>query len=56
MTPEQIEAAAESDPDNRPLSPEDLARMKRTPRIKIIQRALKIGQEDIADRTKAPRR
>jgi putative transcriptional regulator len=43
MTRKQIEAAAEADPDNRPLSPADLARMKRTPQIKIIRRALGIS-------------
>jgi putative transcriptional regulator len=54
MTPKQIEAAAESDPDNRPLSSADLARMKRTPRVKIIRRALGISQEDFASRYHIP--
>ena len=35
-----IEAAARVDPDARPLTPDDLIRMKRTPRGKIIRRAL----------------
>jgi putative transcriptional regulator len=54
MTPKQIEAAAESDPDNRPLSSADLARMKRTPQVKIIRRALGISQEDFAGRYHIP--
>ncbi|MEX2616489.1 MAG: helix-turn-helix domain-containing protein [Alphaproteobacteria bacterium] len=36
------------DPDNRPLSDNDLARMKRTPRAKIIRRALKLSQQEFA--------
>jgi putative transcriptional regulator len=45
MTPEEIEAAANSDLDNRPLSPADHGRMKRTPQVKVIRRALGISQE-----------
>ena len=37
-----------SDPDNRPLSDNDLARMKKTPRAKIIRRALKLSQQEFA--------
>jgi len=48
MTPRQVEAAARRDPDNRPLSSADLARMKRTPQVKIIRRALGLNQEDFA--------
>ena len=54
MTQKQIEAAANSDPDNRPLSRADLARMKRTPQVKIIRRALGISQEDFASRYHIP--
>jgi putative transcriptional regulator len=54
MMPKQVEAAAQSDPDNRPLSSADLARMKRTPQVKIIRRALGISQEDFADRYHIP--
>jgi putative transcriptional regulator len=39
MTPAGIEAAARSDPDAQPLTPDDLKRMKRTPRAKMIRRA-----------------
>jgi putative transcriptional regulator len=54
MTPKQVEAAANRDPDNRPLSPADLARMKRTPQVKIIRRALGLSQEDFAARYHIP--
>src|SRR6185503_11971914 len=48
------EAAAKADPDNRPLSAADLGRMKRTPQVKIIRRALGISQEDFAARYHIP--
>ena len=54
MTQRQIEAAAKSDPDNRPLSATDLGRMKRTPQVKVIRRALGISQEDFAARYQIP--
>ncbi len=54
MTPEQRHAAAMSDPDAQPLSPEDFARMKRTPRVKIIRRALGLSQEEFAARFHIP--
>jgi len=43
-TDEQILAAALADPDAQPLTPERLARMKQTPRLKIIRRALGLTQ------------
>jgi putative transcriptional regulator len=54
MTQRQIEAAAKADRDNRPLSAVDLGRMKRTPQVKIIRRALGISQEDFAARFHIP--
>ena len=54
MTPEQIESAAHSDPDNRPLTPADFARMKRTPQVKIIRRALGLSQDEFAARYHIP--
>jgi putative transcriptional regulator len=54
MTQKQIEAAAKADRDNRPLSSADLVRMKRTPQVKIIRRALGISQEDFAARYHIP--
>jgi putative transcriptional regulator len=54
MSEEEIHAAALSDPDAQPLSPEDFKRMKRTPRAKIIRRALKLSQEEFAARFRIP--
>jgi putative transcriptional regulator len=54
MTQKQIETAAGSDRDNRPLSTADLVRMNRTPQVKIIRRALGISQEDFASRYHIP--
>jgi putative transcriptional regulator len=54
MTPEQIHAAALADPDAQPLTPERLKRMVRTPRLKIIRRALGLTQEEFAARFQIP--
>jgi putative transcriptional regulator len=54
MTEEEIEAAALSDPDAQPLTKEDFARMKRTPQVKIIRRALRLTQEEFALRYRIP--
>jgi len=48
MTEAEKHAAALSDSDNRPLTEDDMKRMKRTPRAKIIRRALGLSQEDFA--------
>jgi putative transcriptional regulator len=53
-TAREKHAAALSDPDNRPLAEEDMKRMKRTPRAKIIPRALGLNQEDFAARYHIP--
>jgi len=45
MTPRAIERAALADPDAHPLTPADLKRMKRTPQIKIIRRALGLTKQ-----------
>ena len=54
MTEAKKHAAALSDPDNRPLTEEDMKRMKRTPRAKIIRRALGLSQEEFAARYRIP--
>ena len=53
-TDEQIHAAALADPDAQPLTPERLARMRQTPRLKIIRRALGLTQEEFATRFQIP--
>ena len=47
-------AAALADPDARPLTPADLGRMRRTPQIKIIRRALGLSQEEFSERFHIP--
>jgi putative transcriptional regulator len=54
MTDEDIHAAALADPDARPLTPERLAHMKRTPQVKVIRRALGLSQEEFAARFQIP--
>jgi putative transcriptional regulator len=54
MTEAEKHAAAVSDPDNRPLTEADMKRMKRTPRAKVIRRALGLSQEDFAARYRIP--
>jgi putative transcriptional regulator len=54
MSVAQRHAAALSDPDARPLAPDDFKRMKRTPRVKIIRRALALSQEEFSVRFHIP--
>ena len=54
LTDAQIVAAAESDPDALPLSEAKLKNMKRTPQVKTIRRALKLSQEEFAERFRIP--
>ena len=54
MTPDAIERAALADRDAQPLSPRDLKRMKQTPRVKMIRRALELTQEEFAARYRIP--
>ena len=54
MTDEEIHAAALADPDAQPLTPERMVRMKRTPQVKVIRRALDLSQEEFSERFKIP--
>jgi len=54
MTQEEIEAAANADPDARPFTPEELARARRVPRVKTLRRALGLTQEEFAVRYRIP--
>jgi putative transcriptional regulator len=54
MTEAERHAAALSDPDAQPLTPEDFKRMKRTPQVRIIRRALGLSQEAFAARYHIP--
>jgi putative transcriptional regulator len=54
MSDDEVLAAVLSDPDAQPLTPADFKRMKRTPRAKIIRRALGLTQEEFAARFQIP--
>ena len=55
MTEAERHTAAVSDPDARPLTPpEGMKRMPRTPRVRVIRRALKLSQEEFAMRFHIP--
>ena len=54
MTDEERHAAAMSDPDAQPWTPEQWARAKKTPRVKIIRRVLGLSQEEFAARFAIP--
>ena len=54
MTEAQRHQAALNDPDAQPLTDDDLTRMKRTPQVKIIRRALGLSQEEFAARYHIP--
>jgi putative transcriptional regulator len=54
MTPEESHAAALDDPDAQPLTEEDFARMKRTPQVKIMRRALGLSQEEFSAKFHIP--
>ncbi|MGA3258293.1 MAG: helix-turn-helix domain-containing protein [Bryobacteraceae bacterium] len=54
MTSEAVERSARGDRDAQPLTDADLKRMRRTPRAKIIRRALDLTQEEFAARYHIP--
>jgi putative transcriptional regulator len=54
LTDEPVHAAALRDPDARPLTDEDVARMRRVPRVRTLRRALGLTQEAFAARYQIP--
>ncbi len=54
MTEEEVEAAALSDPDNPPLTDEELGRFKPVPNLKVIRRQLHMTQEQFAESFSLP--
>lgn len=48
MTDEEVLEAALSDPDAQPLSPEDLAKMRRVSRVKVLRQRLGMTQVEFA--------
>jgi putative transcriptional regulator len=49
MTDEDIHAAALADPDNPPLTPEELAQFQRVPNLKAIRERLHLTQRQFAE-------
>jgi putative transcriptional regulator len=49
MTDEEVVAAALSDPDAQPLTPDQLARMRRVPRVKLLRQRLGMTQVEFAE-------
>jgi putative transcriptional regulator len=54
MSQAQRHAAATCDSNGKPLTPADFKRMKRTPQVKLIRRALGLTQEEFAGRFHIP--
>jgi len=54
MTEAEVAAAAASDPDARPMTPEELSSARRVPRAKTLRRALGLTQEEFAVRYHIP--
>jgi putative transcriptional regulator len=54
MTDEEVFAAALSDPDAHPLTPEQLSTARRVARTKTLRRALALTQEEFAARYHIP--
>jgi putative transcriptional regulator len=54
MTPELRRQAALDDPDAQPMSEEDFARMKRTPKVRVMRRALGLSQEEFSAKFHIP--
>jgi putative transcriptional regulator len=50
MTDEEAEANALSDPDNPPMTEEQIRSAPRMPRVKVIRRALGLTQEEFSAR------
>jgi putative transcriptional regulator len=48
ITDEEVMATALSDPDAQPLTPERLAKMRRTPRVKVLRQRLRMTQVEFA--------
>jgi len=54
MTDEEIEAAAAADPDNPPLTDEQLARAVFSRRVRLLRDRLDLSQADFAGRSRIP--
>jgi putative transcriptional regulator len=48
MTDEEVVAAAQSDPDAQPLTTEQLAKMRRVSRVRVLRQRLEMTQTEFA--------
>lgn len=54
MSEDERRQAALDDPDAQPITDADFARMRRTPQVKVIRRALSLSQEEFSARFHIP--
>jgi putative transcriptional regulator len=54
LSEDEINAAALTDPDNPPRTPEREKHLKRVPQVKVMRRALRLTQEEFAARFRIP--
>jgi putative transcriptional regulator len=54
MSAQERRDAALRDPDAQPITPENQARMRRTPQARVIRRALRLSQEEFSERFQIP--
>ena len=54
LTEDEINAAALTDPDNPPRTPEREKHLRRVPRVKVMRRALGLTQAEFAARFRIP--
>ena len=54
MTEEEVEAAANSDPDALPMTEEEMRKARRVPRVKTLRRSLQLTQEEFASQYRIP--
>ena len=49
LSDEEVERRAKSDPDGKPLTEDDLQKLRRSPRVRVLRMALGLTQEEFAD-------
>ncbi len=49
LSDEEVERRAESDPDGKPLTEEDLRKLRRSSQVRVLRMALGLTQEEFAD-------
>lgn len=54
MSEAERHAAALQDPDAQPVTPDDMPKLRRTPQVRVIRRALGLSQEAFASRFLIP--